>query len=46
MLRVLALGKWSKEQKRWAKLIDLQSAGRTRLGPRRADKKPRPRPSK
>lgn len=42
MLRMLALGKWSKDQKRWAKLIDIQNASRTRLGPRRAVPKPRP----
>ena len=46
MLRVLALGKWSNEEKRWTKLIDLQNAARTRLGPKRARPKQRPRPSK
>jgi len=46
MLRLLALGKWSKEEKTWSKVIDLQSAARTRLGPKRARSTPRPRPSK
>lgn len=46
MLRVLSLGKWSKEEKRWVKLIDMQSAARTRLGPKRARPIQRPRPAK
>ena len=45
MLRMLAMGKWSKEDKRWVKLIDLQGAARTRLGPKRARPIQRPRPS-
>jgi hypothetical protein len=46
MLRVLALGKWSKEEKQWSKVIDLQSAARMRLGPKRARPIRRPRPTK
>lgn len=46
MLRVLALGKWSKDEKKWVKLIDMQSAARVRLGPKRARPNQRPRPAK
>lgn len=45
MLRLLTVGKWSKEEKRWGKVIDLQSARRIRLDPKRAQPKPRPKPA-
>lgn len=46
MLRMLAMGKWSKDDKRWVKVIDLHGAARKRIGPKRAEPRPRPRPAK